>query len=619
MVLVGAALEELAVTLEEVVAGRAPPQAGDRRSLACDVELALTRVGRHLDQATSPSLKRVRTREVAKLASVFVDRTECARVAALTRALLAQLDSADALGAGWEDMMAAMGDDSAPVSACVLAFDQLKELVRLRGLDWRVVESRLHEPIRVGDVDAARAVVLEPPRDDAAVVWLVFANADLRSPMVRVGPVQFFNGWLDLNDLPEGRLAVDNPDFEPASELTERAIEWLNDIESEPIVYARVELGGKRAKRPPTGRRVPPMQWARQLAADLVDAVAFRHGGTEWVLLDRGYYFTAGGSGWSSPSWSGPVEFPLPEAPAQYEPTGKALAQLSSGFVDALVAEDKTALDAMEAISWHGEVAKLANPDMRVALHVRRFEVQWSTRDAAGWQTWEAPLRHYLRDVWCRDQQNDALSWAGRILFHSQLAGSPHDAVHVAAHEVLERLGDRTFRINLKAMMRLAPEVAGGFHGGTFERRYFKELARETRDGAAAQLWWMELRKSFDVLLNRAVRQRNRVIHGRAPVAEVISTIDSFISWCSAYLAASGVDATAARRTLDATLEDERKDLADLFERLGDEASVSGLFSYRVGHPFYELFVTRSQNSSNQTRRGVSPETAYALAQSQHK
>jgi hypothetical protein len=57
---VGAVLEELAVTLEEVAAGRTAPQSADRGSLACDLGLALTRVGGNLQRATVPDLKHLR-------------------------------------------------------------------------------------------------------------------------------------------------------------------------------------------------------------------------------------------------------------------------------------------------------------------------------------------------------------------------------------------------------------------------------------------------------------------------------------------------------------------------------------------------------------------------------
>ena len=593
VLLVGAALEELAETLEEVVQGRMPPQAGDRRSLACDLDLALTRVGKHLLHATSPPLKEFRTREVSNLASTLADRKECARVAALARNLLAQLDSADALKAAWDDVISTLADDSVHVRACLLAFDQLKELLHRRGHEWWDVRHGLYEPIRAGDFDAARAVVSESPPDDATVAWVVFANADLRTGTVRVGPVQFFNGWLELSDIRDGLPALNSPDFEPATELTDEAIEsYFDKIVAEPIVYARVELAGERAKVPATRRSIPPLEWARHIAFDLVEAVGFRHGGSEWVLLDGGCYFTARGGG-PRPAWPAEVDFPplrhLPSSHPRYEPTGKALGCLQPGFADALVAEEEEALAALQAIHWHRDVERTDNPDMHVALHVRRFEVQWSTGDPGGWQTWNAPLRHFMRDLWCRDQQSKAFFWGGRVLLSASLVRPPADPVRMAAQEVHESTGGASFRINLNAMLRVAPEVAGDFLSGSFERRFFKELSRRTRSPAAAQVWWRELRPTFDVLLNRAVRQRNRVIHGREPVPEVIRTVDGFISGLSATLAGSAVHAAAEHRDLDAVLEDERKDVAHLFETLTDEANVLALFSYRAGHAFYEL------------------------------
>ena len=588
VLLVGSAIEELAVTLEEVASGRTPLQPGDRGSLAGDIGLASTRVGKHLTQATSPTLKDIRAGEVSKLADTFADRTECARVAALARDLLAQLDSAGAREAAWDDVIATLADDSKPVNACLLAFHQLNELLHSRGHDWGAVTHGLYDPMRAGDLDAVRELVSAPPPDNATVAWVVFTNAHLGKGMVRVGAIQFFSGWLAPKDLRDGCPAVNSPDFEPATELTEAAIEWifLDQTEAEHVVYARVELAGERAKVPPMGRRLPPLEWARQLASDVVEAVGFRHGGTHWVLLDGGCYFTPRGGSFSRPS--------LPERRAlashpRYEPTGRALGDISPDFADALIAEDEKALAAMEAIRWHRAVQQTENPAMRVALHVRRFEVQWATGDPGGWRTWHDPLRHFLRDRWCRDQQYDALFWGGRLLLRGSLAGSPLDAARVAAQQVHKTTGAASFRIDLNAMMRLAPQVAGEFLGGSFERRYFKELARRTRSSAATLAWWRDLRASFDVLLSRSLRQRNRVIHGREPVPEVIRTVDGFITRLSAYLTASAVQAAAERRDVDPALADEREELADVFESLGDESSVSTLFCHRDGHAFYDL------------------------------
>jgi len=127
-------------------------------------------------------------------------------------------------------------------------------------------------------------------------------------------------------------------------------------------------------------------------------------------------------------------------------------------------------------------------------------------------------------------------------------------------------------------VVRIAADAANGFPGGTLQRRELKEVARRTRNGETARDWWLQLREAFDSLLNRAVRQRNRVIHGREPVPAVIATVDKFIAGLSATLAAQAVISAGDGRAVDDVLEDERATLVQRFDTLHEEASALSLF-----------------------------------------
>jgi hypothetical protein len=578
---VGAALEELAVTLQEVADGRKAPQSADRGSLACDLDRALTRAGGHLRRATVPDFRHLRAHEVSNLAATLDDPAECKRVAALARDVLLQLHTSTSVAAAWDDVVATLANGASTVDACLLAVDQLNELLRGRGHELWALHSRMYELIRAGELDKARSIVSQPPLDDATVAWVAFGNADLGRAIVRVGQVRFFDGRIGLKTLKAQCTHNANDDFAPFDELTDQLIDAdFNDVEADHVVFARVELAGDRAKSPPDGRRVPPVSWARELASNLVEAAGFRHGGTEWVLLYGGRYFTARGTD------GGSVGFADPRLQAErehasnprYRPTGGRLYKLPTEFADALAEAKPGAQDAAEAVRWHRQTSKLSNPSMRVALHVRRFEVQWSTGDHGGWQTWKEPLCHYLKDSWCRRKQNDALFRGGLVLDRDQHLAHPLSGISDAAAEVYQSTAGGDFTINLKATMRLAPELAGGFAGGTLQRRLLKELARSTRDGKAAQDWWRDLREAFDILLKRAVRQRNRVIHGREPVPTVIDSVDAFISWLSATLAAQAVSSAGGGRGINDVLEEDREFLADQFDALAAQPSAQTLF-----------------------------------------
>lgn len=578
---VGAVLEELAVTLREVADGRTAPQTADRGSLVCDLDLALTRVGEQLQRATSPDLKQVRVQEVSKLATTLDDPVECARVAALARDLLRQLQSSAAVGAAWDDVVATLAEGAATMEASMLAVDQLNELLRGRGYELWVLHNRLYELIRAGELDEARGLVSQAPLDDATVAWVAFGNADLGRAIIRVGQVRFFDGRIGLKNLKAQCIRSEDHDFAPFDELTDEVIgDYFQDVEAENVVFARVELAGDRARSPADGRRVPPVAWARELASALVEAAGFRHGGTEWVLLRGGCYFTARGTNGGSSGFADPrlqAEREQANDP-RFEPTGERLRELPADFADALAEAKPQALDAAEAVRWHRQTAKLSNPSMRVALYVRRFEVQWSTGDPGGWRTWEEPLRHYLKDSWSRHELNDALFRAGRVLHRDQCRADPRSAIAAAAAEVYKPTGGWGFNISLKATIRWAPDVANGFAGGTLQRRLLKDVARRTKDGKSAQKWWRDLRAGFDILLNRAVRQRNRVIHGREPVPAVIETVDRFIAGLSATLAAQTVISAGGGRAINDVLERDCQELAEQFAALAAEPSAQALF-----------------------------------------
>lgn len=565
---------ELALFAREIASGASPPPAGDQGSLVHDVNAAFGGTGPALKALIRTPAARLRSNHVARLGQVVLSAEECEAAAAATDALLAALRSPAAVEAAWEDLLCTvMGGGT--VEECLFQAAQLKSLLHSRGHDWTWMRSRLRHFFAKGDLNGARAhAASEPPRNVVSV-WVGFGNADLDVPCRRVGQIQFFNSRLTLENIRDGCPALDSPDFEPAKELTDEAIHsFFQDIEAAEYVLARVELIGPRARAPATGRSREPIEWARDLASAVVEAATVRRGGSRWILLDGGCYFTAAGESGGS-RFGDPVrsEALTKFIPPLNEPTGPSLATLPTEFADATAEEELAAKRTVSRVRWHKATAELKDPAMRIASLTRIFEEQWGAIEGK----WKENARSFLRDHWCRDMQDSALFRAGWTI-HTWAKYEPTGPLGDANQSIYEGTGGNYFRINLRAVADNAPLVADGFGPGTLQRRQLREIGRAVKTGRSIQEWWARLRCDFDVLLNRSVRERNRIVHGGEVVPEVVASCEPFFRRLAAYLVAEEVRAVARGRPSQEVLEKHRAELERLFEGIG-EGSFENLFS----------------------------------------
>jgi hypothetical protein len=568
------ALEELIASLVDAQSGRAPLLEGDRGSLVADLDLALTRAGSRLVASTTPSLAELRTREVAELATTLADPAECQRVVRVAEDVLAQLRADSALEAAWSDLIEALDDGAATTDRCALRGDQLAELVRLRGNDATFLVSRLADTVRDGDLEAAGRQLLELA-EDATVVWLAFGNADLDRGYCKVGQIQFITHRLDLEHIRDGCPALNAPEFEPASELTEDALAMFPDVKDEEhFVRVRVELTGPRAYQPRHGRGLPPIEWAREYVRGVVEAAAFPAGGTEWELLDGGYVFTAsgghGGSAWfRAPDRERERFFGSPFD----EPTSEHLGALPDTFADALARDDTSARFAADEVRWHRTAELGGDVAVRVALFVRGFERQWATGAADRFRTWEEPARRFLRDAWANTALGRYIQRAGLTIHTAAHGPDGTEDLRLAAEDIHSWTGGVGFQILLPAVMEHAPKVANDFPAGSLDRRQLKEVARRTRDGDRIREWWREEMRRFDTLLNRAVRQRNGVIHGRMVIDAVAASVEPFLRRLSAWLVSESVRGAIEGRPVDEVLDELRTSNQARYEKLEGEPS----------------------------------------------
>jgi hypothetical protein len=309
-----------------------------------------------------------------------------------------------------------------------------------------------------------------------------------------------------------------------------------------------------------------------------VEAAGFRVGGTRWQLLDGGCYFTAEGGGRGSAGFEDPDRQKALQSfrSPTNEPTGYALRELAPAFADALAQGKRTAVRAVTDVAWHRRASEIEDDAMRLALRARGFEVHWATGPGSGFFSWEEPARRFLKDRWAQAEIRDSLFDAVASIeppphpFRLRYA-SDAQLVEDAFNEAWTNNPDGSYMWNPGTVLRLASDLSNVFAVGSVPRRRWKELARFSTTGRTAQDWWQALRSAFDVLLNRAVRQRNAIIHGHDLVPEVIASVEPFVAQLSGYLAYLAVEAAEKGRDMDDELEETRAGLVESFERLRSE------------------------------------------------
>jgi hypothetical protein len=218
---------------------------------------------------------------------------------------------------------------------------------------------------------------------------------------------------------------------------------------------------------------------------------------------------------------------------------------------------------------------------MRVTQRIRVFEAQWVTGGSGQFASWDEYVRHYLRDQWCWHEIHDALFAGVASIEHP---GHPNyltqgqesaDALTAAYRQIMELRNGiySTYTWKPGAVLQHANGVAVQFVPGTIARRRWRELDRIGRTGVQAAAWVNERRRAFDALLNRAVRQRNAIVHGRTPVSVVVESIEPFLDQLGGGLVRRWVDAAAGGITVEESLEQSREALRDRFDSLANEAS----------------------------------------------
>jgi hypothetical protein len=447
--------------------------------------------------------------------------------------------------------------------------------VEARGDEWRWVRLQITHYLQRGLFDEVEEELRRPVERSADVAWFVFGYADLPGGYLRVGQVQFFSSrlWPDAVRSREfiGRI----PDAEFPEELTNHAVEHTLKIDPDlappKLVYARVELQGERAAgmRNPWAHNEPPFEWARKHVESLVQASTFRQGGSTWRLLEGGVVHHDHGG------WSGnyPIHDPerfKPERDARdplREGTGEALEETPVGFAERLAEGHVDASAAAREVRWHLAVEGQDDPAQRLALFIRGFELALPIIRE---ERWHGAVKRYFRNFWAlHSLATDVMRLASDTEMTFNWAGLSDVLSEVPPfidHEGLR------FTVHLQQFVDAAPILLERFpRAQPIVKRRLRRLVKWSADSKLALNELDRGRQQFDLLLKRATRQRNAVVHGVETVPAVVATAEPFVRGLAASVVATAIEQASAGEPMHDALERGRIIEARRFWRLENE------------------------------------------------
>ncbi len=556
-----AALDEVIAVCESIRGGRQAPQPHDRRSLRADVQGAMTGLGPELRRALEPTRHDFFHGELADLPELLDDAGGVIRLLNATKVLRERVMRPASSQAAWRDLLASVRSGVDEEVARLHAL-QLREIEEAFGHEWRWHEMRLRELVRAGEFDDVEEVLSFPPSRSAQVAWFIFANADIPGGYLRVGQVQFFSHRLWPEAVTSREYMSQIPDAEFPAELDEHALEQIKPHgDAEHHVYARVELTGPRAQgtRNPWAHGRPSQEWARELVSAIVEAATFRLGGSAWKLLsgvavyggtvsdESGTFGDWGGSwGFVDPAFyeNQPRGLPL------HEGTGEALDSLKPRFAELVAEGDPTALDAVGEVRWYETTRKQADPAQRIALHVRAFE---RALPMTGNERWNDAVKHYFSEFWTLDQFDIDLF---ELAHAAELAVRRHRFAELDHLEQWLIRDGLSFTISLGAFLRTAAKIEPLIpQTYRLERRRLRQAVKYAADPTATRDRLREFEQRFVILLDRALRQRNAVVHGVKTVPDVVGSVDRFVARIAGYVVAQSVEGAGTGEDLVEAIE----------------------------------------------------------------
>jgi hypothetical protein len=559
-----AALDEVVATCNSVIGGRDGIRDDDVTSLKEDVYESLRGLGPATSTAARAILQSFQSGDLANLNKLLLPDKHGPSVSGAkhlrssAKELIAELLLPRTSVAAWEDVLAAF-ENPGSVETCSRRIAQLREIAVRRGQSWDTLERRLVGVLAdryidvavtrgsavetaTGDpmasagatfderVDLCRKVVSEAPTAQDSVVWLVFGRAYLRNLYLHRGTVQFFSGDLPIDAIRDGCPALNRPGFVRPRELEDPMAEpFFTSLPEPPFVLARVDVDARHF--------ADVGSYARDLASGLV---ALAHRDARWRLFDGEAIYTAG-QWWGTLGFTDPRDAEDFDDP-RYERTGQFIEDLDESLDELLVDGDLQTMVALQQRRWEQAVAGVKEPAQRVSLAMRTLEEALpSTNGVVG------SCERYLMDAWSMwtlgQQLRDAAHYGTGYALRP---GATKDQAKLR-QAILPSTGDLSFGFNPGVFLKHVSEVLEGLQGLTMQHRMVDEAALWASTGEKMTSHLGQLDERFRILLKRAIRQRNAVMHGAETVPQVVSSCEPFIRELCAQLVSQAIGAAANR------------------------------------------------------------------------
>jgi hypothetical protein len=563
------AVRELRAAAAAVTVGRGMVSKEDRNSLRNDVYMALTSLGPKVCAAAEPHLGAIRC-DLDRLHDLLAAADGAIVLRSLCDAVLVGWADRSLAVAAWQDTREAFESSCGDPELCELRIRQLAELSKLQGHDWtrqaslargvllndrfalaeigRVPPPRpedLHDPAGVDlweRLELLETVFLQTPPTGDVVGWVCFANALLRQGVLQVGPITVMGhqAWPGTMEAPADAGTVHPELQDPDCSL------FFCNLPPPPFVLMRVPLGQTGVGG--AGELV------RQVTSDLVRVAQWT---SEWRLVPGAALFVqAEHSGWFGRPIRNDPDPRVNRFSAEFEPTGDALSDLAEPLVAAVLSGRSHSHDAVMDVEWAQAVAAIPDAAQRIALGLRLIE---RGLPAPGGDHWTAAVTRYLKGWWVRRAALECVSGAAHAIVDVLESPIPLQGVVEPWRERLTpRSGPTGYIVRLDETIRALPEALKAMPEGTMQYRVAVAVTKRTRDAASWQRFRAELASEFDVLVGRAARQRNAVIHGADTVATTVASVAEFVSTLQAMVVRAELDALVTGDDLLTHLEGAR-------------------------------------------------------------
>jgi len=498
---------------------------------------------------------------------------------------LQRLGTAEAVAAGWRDVVATFRNLDASAECCEMRILQLVELAEHRGVDYenwaQKAERILGDDARilaslgetVGGVsdaqkDTARVqlagvneerriqlcegALSELPDKSAIAVWLALTEASLMYPCLAVGRITLFDAEWWPDRILEGSAFTEAGEKIPApQELNEEVFrQALTDALGDwPTKTGCTLVRVWFEESTPTLAR----NAARMVVRGLIDLAGPN---TSWRLLDGEMTWTP--QHWSGRGYADPDEEARARKrkPPRLDRTQAGIQQFDSAFIGRWLDGSEEAQRGADDALWVATLRHTQSYEQRTILAVRAVEYALGHVKAGASGNWVDAAGRYLRSVLVNhvllNELQDALFAALSAIercpkrpdgLRERLArmASPPDNAHY------------TWSMLTREMAEVLPQVPQILADGSMEQRIIRGAADFLQSPEAALKKLADIEAWFERMLARTSRQRNALVHSTGTVRTVLQNIDDF-----ALLLATYASDEPLRRA-----QDGRKPLAD--------------------------------------------------------